>query len=346
MIIRNRSLYISALALDTLLLASLFILAAVIAQPMTLLFTSHRHMFFLLVAEIAVWYFISDSVGLYEHIGSRLYATHAIRLSKAVIAQAVMAVFFVFTVKETLYTRNFIGLYSISLFVFITMRSLAFRKYFKRSQRKNINLRNLLIIGSGQTAAHFYRTVSASPSFGYGKVVMLGDFPCELEVYRGGLNLIEDVVAENKFEEAVIAFEEDEGNKIKRIIQICNKYALHTYLIPDYYKFLSRRFEVAMISNFPILSLRREPLEEIDWQILKRGFDILCSLIIIITVLSWLFPIIICLQKILSPGPVFYLQDRVGKNKVKFRCIKFRSMKYSSVNDQFKPAEENDVRIT
>ncbi len=57
----------------------------------------------------------------------------------------------------------------------------------------------------------------------------------------------------------------------------------------------------------------------------KRTFDILFSLFILIFFLP-VYLVLGCLIAITSPGPVFYIQQRVGKNFEQFGCIKFRTM--------------------
>jgi putative colanic acid biosynthesis UDP-glucose lipid carrier transferase len=79
--------------------------------------------------------------------------------------------------------------------------------------------------------------------------------------------------------------------------------------------------------------------------ILKRGFDILFAILAILLVMSWLVPLTALLIKITSPGPVFFLQKRVGKNGKLFYCIKFRTMVRNNEADE-RPAESNDGRVT
>ena len=58
---------------------------------------------------------------------------------------------------------------------------------------------------------------------------------------------------------------------------------------------------------------------------IKRGFDILVSAIAVIILLPfWL--IIVIIMKITMPGPVFFRQERIGRNFVAFDVLKFRSM--------------------
>jgi len=67
--------------------------------------------------------------------------------------------------------------------------------------------------------------------------------------------------------------------------------------------------------------MKKKPI----YSFLKRAFDIFCSLL---AILILLFPMIIVaiVIKIDSKGPIFFKQDRIGKNKKIFQILKFRSM--------------------
>ncbi|AFZ45507.1 Undecaprenyl-phosphate galactose phosphotransferase [Halothece sp. PCC 7418] len=62
-----------------------------------------------------------------------------------------------------------------------------------------------------------------------------------------------------------------------------------------------------------------------DGEVFKRLFDILFSLAVLV-LCSPLYLLLAILIKLSSPGPVFYIQERIGKNYRAFRCIKFRTM--------------------
>ena len=61
------------------------------------------------------------------------------------------------------------------------------------------------------------------------------------------------------------------------------------------------------------------------YKIIKTIFDLFFSLIILIAGFP-IFIIIALLIKLSSRGPIFFLQERIGKNKKSFNCIKFRTM--------------------
>ena len=79
--------------------------------------------------------------------------------------------------------------------------------------------------------------------------------------------------------------------------------------------------------------------------IVKRCIDIFFSLLILITILSWLMPILALMIKIDSRGPIFFRQKRTGYRGRTFNCFKLRTMQVNkSANDL--QAALNDPRIT
>src|SRR6266567_501486 len=82
-----------------------------------------------------------------------------------------------------------------------------------------------------------------------------------------------------------------------------------------------------------------------SYYIIKRGFDILISLALVVLLLSWLVPFIALIIKLDSGGALFFRQKRVGKDGRYFTCLKFRTMRTNDEADS-KQATENDPRIT
>ena len=107
----------------------------------------------------------------------------------------------------------------------------------------------------------------------------------------------------------------------------------------------STYYNIDFISRMPVISLRAEPLQKTRNSLRKRIFDIIISSLAIICVLSWLTPILAIFIKLSSKGPVFFKQQRSGKDNKPFWCYKFRSMTVSSINETAQ-ATKNDSRIT
>jgi len=115
--------------------------------------------------------------------------------------------------------------------------------------------------------------------------------------------------------------------------------------IPDNKHIYSKKLKFDYYGFIPILSLRNIPLLVSINKVIKRTFDIVFSLIVIVGFLSWFTPLLALLIKIESKGPVFFQQYRYGADFNLFACYKFRSMTPNTESDD-KQASKNDMRVT
>lgn len=90
---------------------------------------------------------------------------------------------------------------------------------------------------------------------------------------------------------------------------------------------------------------RDMPLDRLTIRVLKRAFDVIGAVIVIAIVFPWLIPIVGLCITMDSPGPIFFLQKRNGRNGAPFTCLKFRSMRLNRQSD-IAPASQDDPRIT
>lgn len=86
-------------------------------------------------------------------------------------------------------------------------------------------------------------------------------------------------------------------------------------------------------------------IAEIHNPTIKRVFDVVFSLLVIVFFLSWIYLILAILIKLESRGPVIFRQKRTGRNNEDFWCYKFRSMRMNDDSHR-KQAHRNDERIT
>jgi len=108
---------------------------------------------------------------------------------------------------------------------------------------------------------------------------------------------------------------------------------------------LSKKLQHDYYGIIPILTFRTIPLDDPFSSILKRLFDIVFSLGVIIFILSWLTPLIALVIKVESNGPIFFTQLRNGYNFKSFRCFKFRSMVINPNADLVQVSRDDD-RVT
>ncbi|MEP0861739.1 MAG: undecaprenyl-phosphate glucose phosphotransferase [Ignavibacterium sp.] len=344
MIVNKRTIKIARLLSDLILLNLVFILSAVLAQSWEILL-QRNYMFILLALLNLVWYFYTNLTGFYNDFFTRRFSTQFFNIVKSSIVQVLITIAFIFFVKEDLFTRNFIVYLGLFLTISISIRTIIFKKSLKQLHKKGISVRNLIIVGAGETGKNFKETICDVPEFGYRFIGFVDDEKSD-ENYLGKISELDKILKSNQIEDVVITLPEEESSLLDDIIRVCNINAVKVHLIPDYFRFLSNRFQVSSIGSFPVITARDEPLEEASRRFLKRSFDIVFSLFVIIFIFSWLFPLIALLIKLSSKGPVFYLQERVGVRDQKFKCYKFRTMRTEMQKVEFKPVIEDDPRVT
>ncbi len=347
MIVNQKSLRNIRIFLDLILICISFLAAAVYAQSFEILLI-RDYMFILLVLLCVIWLFSSNVIGFYDDFNSRYFPYQFFNIVKNVIVQAAASIIFIFIVKEELFTRNFILAYSIVLTAFVSLRTITLKRILFLVRKKGKSVRRLIIVGTSEVAERFYDMLNSNPNFGFKMLGFIAEENSEVhgKPLLGRVNNFENIIIENHVEEAVIALPDDASDKLDSIMKICNKHAVRTHIVPDYFKFLSKKFRIGMIGDFPIITVRDEPLQEVQWRLIKRAFDIIVSLCVIIFIVSWLFPVLILLQKVTTKGPVFFVQDRIGKKNKIFKCYKFRTMRVDAEKDVFNPATRFDPRIT
>ena len=172
MIVNKRSLFLFRLLSDLLILNIVFFLSAVFAQSWQILIDRY-YMFFLLIALNFLWIITNLASTFYDDFYSRNISVQIINIVRSAFIQRVVTIVFILLRKENLFTRNFILLYLVGLIVLVFVRVVLFRKILKALRRKGKNIRNLVIIGSGELAAKFKEMVKSNPDFGYHFVGLL-----------------------------------------------------------------------------------------------------------------------------------------------------------------------------
>jgi putative colanic acid biosynthesis UDP-glucose lipid carrier transferase len=147
-------------------------------------------------------------------------------------------------------------------------------------------------------------------------------------------------------QDVYIAVAPERMREVAPLIEEADRLCVRLKFVPDLNTVLDAPYKISYVADeFPLITLREEPLERIEGRIKKRLFDILVSSIAIAFVLVWLYPIIALLIKLQSRGPVLFRQLRSGRNDEPFICYKFRSMTVNPDSDK-KQATKFDARIT
>ena len=134
-------------------------------------------------------------------------------------------------------------------------------------------------------------------------------------------------------------------SQVKELTKFTNKHSLILKLIPESTDLYSKNYKAEYYDNTLVLNVNKLPFDYPHNKIIKRIFDIVFSILIVILVLSWLIPIMWILIKLESRGPLFFKQEREGLKGSNFKCYKFRSMYVNNLSDKIH-ATKGDERIT
>jgi len=306
----------------------------------------YRYTLLFIVANM-LWLISAYSTGLYVDNGNPSFERFTKRTIKSLTLFIIYMLLFLF-IYHYPFSRLFI-LFSFSGFsaILILTRVFLFGASFYANKVNKIN-KKIVIVGYNEVAkklAYIFTTQNRNIMVdGYFEDSESVDELSLLPII-GNIDECVPYAVNNHISEIYSTISPEKNTSIYEMAQVAEKSLIRFKFVPDFKLYVNRNTHLEYLNEFPILSLRPEPLEDVGNSFKKRFFDIIFSLCIIVLLLSWLMPILAILIKLNSKGPIFFLQWRSGRNNNKFRCIKFRSL---SVNEDAHTMQvsKNDTRIT
>ncbi|QNJ97472.1 exopolysaccharide biosynthesis polyprenyl glycosylphosphotransferase [Constantimarinum furrinae] len=203
------------------------------------------------------------------------------------------------------------------------------------------NLRRVVIIGLNQKTDQLRKFFIDNPEYGYD---LLKTFNLRGE-NKDDIQECFDYISTHKIDEIYSSVAEINNRDLVKLIDFADNNLKILKFLPDNKEIYSKKLDFTYYGYLPILSMRRIPMEEPFNKFIKRSFDIVLSLFIILGILSWLTPILGLAIKLESKGPVFFKQKRNGLDYKEFFCYKFRSMTPNPEAHLFQ-VRKGDERIT
>lgn len=262
-------------------------------------------------------------------------------LFRQIVLFSIIVYAFIGFFKLPIISRLALGNYLLSVFVLISVFKLLTTFLLKKYRTiLRGNIRNVVVIGDNDKARQLIKIFDTRLDYGY-------KFRAKFNVKDKAFSLDNcfDYIIEHSIDEIYFSVAELSNKQINKLIDFADNNLRELKFIPDNKEIYTKKLKYEYYDYIPILSLRAIPLQESVNQFVKRLFDILFSLFIIVFVLSWLTPILAILIKLESKGPVFFKQSRNGFNYKEFDCYKFRSMTPNK-NAHLHQATKGDLRIT
>jgi putative colanic acid biosynthesis UDP-glucose lipid carrier transferase len=304
---------------------------------------------FLFIIFNAIWILVALFLQLYELKRLRRLDRVLFNLFKAFIFNAFIISAILFSLKASEFSREHLYATYVLLFGVIMLWRYSAIKLINAFRKSGFNYKRVIIIGGGEVANQLYSYFVSDDVLGIRVKGIFNDsaisFDMKENIQAGGLDELERYALDNDIDEIYYTMPLTYTQKIKGLVDFCDQNMIRFKVVPDFRGFLFKRVNIDFFDDVPVVTLRDEPLTDITNRFFKRIFDILFSTLVIVFVLSWLYPLIAILIKLSSKGPVLFKQARSGVGNMEFLCYKFRSMTQSNEANT-KQASKGDVRIT
>ena len=344
--VRAKYLPIPALIIDGILLLNSFLTAAYIVFqgkfPDALLYYA------ILLGMYVVWIVIALNYKLYDLPRIIYFDKIMLKGIKALFLYVIVMAAIAYIALGFKFSKSFfiitMSLYGVMFLAWHFMLVVLFKMY----RRAGNNYKTIAIVGFRQPVDHLISKVFLRAEHGYKIVAAFGSetVPAPLKkYYKGTEDGLIPYLKEHQVDELVISLPGGQSKLINQYMQYADNNLIRVHIVPNFSSYLFQKFSINYIQNIPTLQLRDEPLESLSNRIMKRYFDVLFAFFALVCIGSWLFPLLALLITLNSKGPVFFSQQRSGKNGAVFNCLKFRSMTVNTHADSVQ-ATKNDARVT
>lgn len=236
-------------------------------------------------------------------------------------------------------------------FIFIWLGRGLILSFVRRQKLSGKVWINTVIIGNTVPAIRIYKDLARSKELlGYRFVGYIAEQPGSNGLsshmpYLGKLDALEPVLKDQQAEQVIVALQDTVSpNAIKELITRLGETDVEIKLVPDHLDIVSGSVRVSNVLDTPLIEIRRGLIPE--WQQhFKRLLDIVMSVMGLI-LLSPLMLYSALRIRFSSPGPIIYVQERIGYKGRPFKMYKFRSMYQDAEKDGPALSSSMDPRIT
>jgi putative colanic acid biosynthesis UDP-glucose lipid carrier transferase len=259
------------------------------------------------------------------------------KLLVAFIYQALLVLGVIYFFKILNISRGVVMLsFSVFLFLAIILRTLL--SHFIQTLWNEFGKR-VIILGNKSIAESLMTAFNIYPELGCKNYEYL-DAELKPDTNR---QWMQHVLLAKKPNEIFVCYKEMQVEILDQLIVFGAQNAIKIKVVYDVIE--AKPGSLANLDNIPVLHLDPQPAATRKIKILKRSFDILFSVTLMILGAP-IFVMLYVVTKITSKGGAFYKQERIGKDEQPFYIYKFRSMHTGSERSGPQLSSANDPRIT
>jgi putative colanic acid biosynthesis UDP-glucose lipid carrier transferase len=256
---------------------------------------------------------------------------------------SVISMFWLFTEIKFIERHFFITLVLL-LFVWLTIYRVSVHLVLDKYRTFGGNIRYAIILGYDDLGLKLFETLKKKSHYGIRVKGFYGDKP-QSHIHPH-LGFYEDFnAADIEDVDHIYVSERVPKSILDQAIEIGETSLKKVKLLPEFKTEAIKTFVLKRYDSVPIIDINHLPLDSQFNKFFKRSFDVVFASVIILFLLSWMYPLFGILIKLESKGPVMFKQLRHGKGNRPFYCYKFRTMVKNDQAD-YLWASRNDDRIT
>lgn len=273
----------------------------------------------------------------FVHYDANRFTTLTSAVAGMVKATSVCA-FLLFVIGESLGISKLPGRVVLLTWATVTLigilSRIVLRWILTAVRRSGYNCRHVVFVGTDEHALDLAHNIETHPELGCRvvgfiaeseKAVQVGTATISKWPVVGTVGRIQEFLEKKTVDEAIICLSiKDQFPQIYHVFELCRELGVVVRMIPREadLKVLTR-LQIESFGDYRVITFFREKL--LLQLLLKRIMDVLISATALL-LLSPLMLAVAIIIKVTSPGPVFFVQERVGMNRRKFKLLKFRSM--------------------
>jgi exopolysaccharide biosynthesis polyprenyl glycosylphosphotransferase len=282
-----------------------------------------------LALTLILWMGLAWIFQVYESYRTKSLGPEIMRIGGAMLAVALVHTSAVFFLKlQGHVSRLFVGLFFVTTFALVAANRVVLRAMARRMRRSGKNLRVFAVVGSGDLAKEVVNSIVARPEWGLqfaGYVLdQEDDSTLSRKLVLGQVSQLGQILDDNVIDEVIFAVPRERLGSVEAAFHLCQEQGAGARICLDLFDHGSASVALGEMDGLPMLSFTRAPRDEIAMAV-KRAFDVVTSAAALLA-LSPVLLLTAAAIKIESPGPIFFRQQRVGRNGRPFRMMKFRSM--------------------
>lgn len=282
---------------------------------------------------IPVFIFLYGWFGVYD---SHLANEPSKLVGKVVIADTLTIMLFIdciFVFRIVDFSRWLIIFYWLFVCTLSSLKALLVNRRIRKRHERGLDRRSIIVVGSGKAARAYIDRIRSKSAEGFAIEGVVSRVKLDIDApHLGTYEQLADILRHSYVDEVVVALDAEEQGELEEILLTCESSGIKVALLPPYFQLLSSSPRISSEGDMLLIGINRVALDNMGFAFVKRAFDVIGSLILIVLT-SPIMAAAAIGTKLSSPGPVLFKQKRVGRGRRVFSMYKFRSMRVNDAQD-------------